>query len=84
MKLAQSVKIGAWLLIVLNLLMAFGSIWKIMRMAPAIKVIIAQNLDAVHTERLKALIGPIGYNHVHLKFFQCLRQGLCPGRGPYA
>jgi hypothetical protein len=34
MKLAQSVKIGAWLLIALNLLM---------RMAPAIKVIIAQN-----------------------------------------
>ncbi len=43
MKLAQSVKIGAWLLIVLNLLMAFGSIWIFMRMAPAIKVIIAQN-----------------------------------------
>lgn len=43
MKIAQSVKIGAWLLIVLNLLMAFGSIWIFMRMAPAIKVIIAQN-----------------------------------------
>ena len=43
MKLAQSVKIGAWLLIALNLLMAFGSIWIFMRMAPAIKVIIAQN-----------------------------------------
>jgi len=43
MKLAQSVKIGAWLLIVLNLLMGFGSIWIFMRMAPAIQVIIAQN-----------------------------------------
>jgi uncharacterized protein YhhL (DUF1145 family) len=43
MKFARSVKLGAWLLIVLNLLMAFGSIWIFMRMAPAIKVIIAQN-----------------------------------------
>jgi hypothetical protein len=43
MKLAQSVKIGAWLLIAMNLLMAFGSIWIFMRMAPAIEVIIAQN-----------------------------------------
>ena len=43
MKHAQSVGFGAWLLIVLNLLMAFGSIWIFMRMAPAIKVIIAQN-----------------------------------------
>jgi len=43
MKLAQSVKIGAWLLIALNLLMGFGSIWIFMRMAPAIQVIIAQN-----------------------------------------
>ncbi len=43
MKHSQSVRFGAWLLIVLNLLMAFGSIWIFMRMAPAIKVIIAQN-----------------------------------------
>jgi hypothetical protein len=43
MKLAQSVKLGAWFLIVLNILMAFGSIWIFMRMAPAIDVIIAQN-----------------------------------------
>ncbi|MDT8446806.1 MAG: hypothetical protein RRB13_07910 [bacterium] len=43
MKLAQSVKVGAWLLIALNLLIAFGSIWVFMRMAPAIDVIINQN-----------------------------------------
>jgi hypothetical protein len=43
MKLAQSVKLGAWFLIALNILMAFGSIWIFMRMAPAIDVIIAQN-----------------------------------------
>ena len=43
MKLAQPVKFGAWFLIVINLVMAFGSIWIFMRMAPAIEVIIAQN-----------------------------------------
>lgn len=43
MKLAQPVKFGAWFLIAINLIMAFGSIWIFMRMAPAIEVIIAQN-----------------------------------------
>ncbi|MBN2686217.1 MAG: hypothetical protein JXR40_13125 [Pontiellaceae bacterium] len=43
MKTAQYVKLGAWLLISLNLLMAFGSIWVFVRMAPAIDVIIVQN-----------------------------------------
>lgn len=43
MKAAQPVKIGAWLLIGMNLLMSFGSIWIFMRMAPAIQVIIDQN-----------------------------------------
>ena len=43
MKIAQSVRMGAWLLIGLNLLMALGSIWIFMRMAPAIEVIIDRN-----------------------------------------
>lgn len=43
MKFAQSVKLGAWFLISLNLMMAFGSIWVFMRMAPAIEIIIEQN-----------------------------------------
>ena len=43
MRLAQTVRTGAWLLIGLNLLMALGSIWIFMRMAPAIKVIIERN-----------------------------------------
>lgn len=43
MKLVQSVRTGAWLLIMLNLLLAFGCIWVFMRMAPAIDVIIVQN-----------------------------------------
>ncbi len=47
MKLVQSVKLGAWLLISLNLLMAFGSIWVFVRMAPAIDVIIVRNEDSL-------------------------------------
>jgi hypothetical protein len=43
MKIAQSVRIGLWLLIGLNLFMALGSIWIFMRMAPAIEVIIDRN-----------------------------------------
>ena len=43
MKLARSLKMGAWLLVGLNLLMALGSIWVFMRMTPAIEVIIARN-----------------------------------------
>jgi hypothetical protein len=43
MRLAQTVRLGAWILIGLNLLMAFGSIWVFIRMAPAIEVIIEQN-----------------------------------------
>ncbi|MBF0376611.1 MAG: hypothetical protein HQK72_03910 [Desulfamplus sp.] len=43
MRIAQATRIGAWVLISLNLLMAFGSIWIFMRMSPAIKEIIEQN-----------------------------------------
>ncbi len=43
MKFSQSVKIGGWFLVSLNLLMALGAIWVFLRMAPAIRVIIDQN-----------------------------------------
>lgn len=43
MRLGQTIWLGAWILIGLNLLMAFGSIWVFIRMAPAIEVIIEQN-----------------------------------------
>ncbi len=43
MRLGQTIWLGAWILIGLNLLMAFGSIWVFTRMAPAIEVIIEQN-----------------------------------------
>ncbi|SOB57508.1 conserved protein of unknown function [Pseudodesulfovibrio profundus] len=58
MKLAQSVKVGAWFLIALNLLIAFGSIWIFMRMAPAIEVIISQNEVSLEAseEMLAALL----------------------------
>jgi methyl-accepting chemotaxis protein len=48
MKIAQSVKLGAWLLLVLNLMMSFGSIWVFTRMAPAIEIIIVQNERSLH------------------------------------
>lgn len=48
MKLAQSVRLGALFLIVLNLVMAFGSIWVFMRMAPAIETIIDRNEKSLH------------------------------------
>ena len=43
MRLGQTIWMGAWILIGLNLLMAFGSIGVFIRMAPAIEVIIEQN-----------------------------------------
>lgn len=48
MKLAHSVKLGAWFIIGLNLVMAFGSIRVFMRMAPAIETIIEQNERSLH------------------------------------
>lgn len=43
MRLANAVRVGGWLLVVLNLLMAIGSIQVFMRMAPAIERIIERN-----------------------------------------
>lgn len=43
MKLLTMVRLGASLLIGLNVLMALGTIWVFMRMAPAIEIIIEQN-----------------------------------------
>lgn len=54
---AHSVKFGAWVVILLNLLMAFGSIWIFMRMAPAIEVIIARNVVSLEaTEEMLAIL----------------------------
>jgi methyl-accepting chemotaxis protein len=47
MRLAHAVKMGAWFLVGLNLLMAFGSIGILMRMAPAITNIIDRNERAL-------------------------------------
>ncbi len=43
MGFAYRIRLGAWLLIGLNLLMAFGSIGVFLRMAPAIEIIIERN-----------------------------------------
>lgn len=58
MKITQPVKFGAWILIFLNLLMSFGSIWVFMRMAPAIETIIDQNQVSLQAceEMLAALL----------------------------
>lgn len=57
MKFAQSVRLAAWFLIGLNLLMAFGSIWIFVRMTPAIEVIIDRNVTSLQMceEMLAAL-----------------------------
>lgn len=64
MKSAHAVRIGLWLMMAFNLLMALGSIWIFMRMAPAIEVIIDRNERSLEAceEMLAslALIGPDG------------------------
>lgn len=57
MKFAQPVKLGALLIVILNVLMAFGCIWIFMRMAPAIEVIISHNQVSLHaTEKMFAAL----------------------------
>lgn len=62
MRLAQSVRLGAWLLIGLNLLMALGAIGILMRMAPAIAGIIERNERSLHAceEMLASLAFVVG------------------------
>lgn len=57
MQLAYAVRVGGWLLVVLNLLMAIGSIQVFMRMAPAIERILARNERSIGAgvEMLSAL-----------------------------
>ncbi|NCC50921.1 MAG: hypothetical protein EOM20_06850 [Spartobacteria bacterium] len=43
MRLTQTIRLGAWSLIALNFLMAMGSIWIFVRMAPVINGILEQN-----------------------------------------
>ncbi len=48
MRHTRTILLGAWILILLNLLMAFGSIWIFIRMAPAIERIIERNERSLH------------------------------------
>ena len=58
---SQAIKFGAWAVILLNLLMAFGSIWIFMRMAPAIEVIISRNVLSLEaSEEMLAILGLTG------------------------
>ena len=76
----QSVKFGAWAVIILNLLMAFGSIWIFMRMAPAIEVIITRNVVSLEaTEEMLAILSQTGDDGpaaepAYLAFQQALTQ----------
>lgn len=58
MKHTRTVLLGAWILIFLNFLMALGSIWIFMRMAPAIERIIERNERSLHAceEMLEYLV----------------------------
>jgi methyl-accepting chemotaxis protein len=58
MRHTRTVLLGAWILILLNILMALGSIWIFMRMAPAIERIIEQNERSLHAceEMLESLV----------------------------
>jgi hypothetical protein len=47
MKPGQSIRLGARILLALNLLMAFGTLWVFMRMTPAIKVILERNQQSI-------------------------------------
>ena len=63
MKMSQSVQVGAWLLIGLNLLMALGSIWIFIRMAPAIEVIIERNERSLEAcEEMLASLATISHD----------------------
>lgn len=63
MKIAESVRVGAWLLIGFNLLMALGSIWIFMRMAPAIEIIIERNEHSLEAcEEMLAALAMISRN----------------------
>jgi len=48
MRLARGLSLGAWLIVVINLLMAFGAIGIFMRMTPAIAEIISNNERSLH------------------------------------
>ncbi len=78
MRIAQSVRLGAWLLIGLNLLMAMGSIWIFMRMAPAIEVIIERNeLSLEACEEMLASLAMIGQDsHENLALEETFRKAL--------
>lgn len=63
MKLVNSIRMGAWFVILLSLFMAFGSIWGFLRMAPVIDKIIQQNTRTlVSCEKMLASIAQISGN----------------------
>ncbi len=75
MRIEQATRVGAWLLICLNLLMALGSIWIFIRMSPAIKEIIEQNEHSLEAceDMLASLVmitDDISANQLYIATFQ--------------
>jgi hypothetical protein len=71
MKLVQNVRLGAWILVALNLIMAFGSIWVFMRMAPAIEIIIEQNERSLHAcEEMLSSLAMVNQSEIDVKQFR--------------
>lgn len=69
MNLTRTLRLAGWLLIVLNLLMALGSIWIFMRMTPAIQIILHQNersLNACETMLASLAMIPGEENNLQL------------------
>ena len=63
MKLVNSIRMGAWFVILLSLFMAFGSIWVFLRMSPVIDKIIKQNTRTlVSCEKMLANIAQLTGN----------------------
>ena len=93
MTLARSVRMGAWLLIGLNLLMGLGCIWIFTRMAPAIEVIIDRNERSLQaSEEMLASLAMITHEAARNKAlkatftqaFQRARNNITEAREPAA
>ncbi|MDD3588637.1 MAG: hypothetical protein PHQ75_15750 [Thermoguttaceae bacterium] len=78
MRLTNSVKVGIWCLVGLNLLMAFVSIWVFVRMAPAVEKIINRNTKSIDAGQamLSCLAEPAGNSDAHKQRLRSFEEAL--------
>lgn len=63
MRLGRNIALGAWILIVFNLLLAFGSIWGFLRMAPSIERVNERNARSLEaTEKMLIALTDEGFD----------------------